>query len=77
MAFSKTISEAFRVTLFNGNCDNNGSKELHIAIGKVSIAQLLTNHLALFLLYQLNNNKILHAPQHCASLHSAIIYIAA
>ena len=44
MAFGKAMPEAFRVTLFNGICDNNESKELGVFAGRVSIGELLENH---------------------------------
>ena len=33
-ALSKTMSEAFCVTLFNGSCDNDGSKKQYVFIGR-------------------------------------------
>ena len=62
MALSKTMPEAFCVIPFNGNRENDGSKEPCLFIGRVSIAQLSRE--------QLQN---LHASHHCASLHSEII----
>ena len=63
MGFNKAISVAFRVTLFNGSRDNAESKEPRVFIGRVSIAQLLANHLLLFLLCHVSNCKTFHAAQ--------------
>ena len=49
MAFSKAMPVAFCVTLFNDNLYNNESKEPHVFIGRVSIAQLLAKHLCVFI----------------------------
>ena len=49
MAFSKAMPVAFRVVLFNGSCYNDKSKKPHVFIGRVSIAQLLANHLCVFI----------------------------
>ena len=73
MAFSKAMPEAFHSTLFNGSHKNDESKEPCVFMGRVSTAQLLTNHLVLFLLCHVSSSKILHTAQHCASLHSASI----
>ena len=42
MAFSKAMPEAFRITLFNGSRDNDGSKVPRVFIGRVSIARTIT-----------------------------------
>ena len=73
IAFSKAMPEAFRVTLFNGSRDNDGTKEERVFIGRVSIAQLVANHLVLFLLCHVSNCQIVDDAQHCASLHSVTI----
>ena len=66
MAFNKAMPEAFRVTLFKGSRDNNGSKEPRVFIDRISLAQLLTKQLVLFLLCHMSNCKILHVAQHCS-----------
>ena len=55
MAFSKAMSEAFCVTLFNGRRDNDESKEPQVFIGRVNIVQLLAKQLVLLLLCHVSN----------------------
>ena len=64
------MREAFCVTLFCGNCGNDESKEPCVFIGRVSIAQLIANHLVLFLLCHVTNSKIVHAA-HCCECFQA------
>ena len=47
MTFSKAMPEPFRVTLFNGNRDNDEVKKPRVFIRRVSVAQLLAKQLCI------------------------------